>query len=135
MRPERLSPVHQTADLAELVCSNSLRGNSLDQGAGLLKEEMRRMGSLVVQVADAVAVPAGSALAVDRALFARRTAREGRSFFGCSRFPACRFTSTHPPLAESCPECGEACLYRKQTRRDGPVVFCGNPACHYHRSV
>jgi len=72
MRPERLSPVHQTADLAELVCSNSLRGNSLDQGAGLLKEEMRRMGSLVVRVADAVAVPAGSALAVDRALFARR---------------------------------------------------------------
>ena len=65
----------------------------------------------------------------------RRSAREGRSFFGCSRFPACRFTSTHPPLAESCPECGEACLYEKDTRRDGRVVFCGNPACHYHRSV
>jgi methylenetetrahydrofolate--tRNA-(uracil-5-)-methyltransferase len=72
MRPARRTPVHQTGDLAELVCSNSLRGNALDQGAGLLKEEMRRLGSLVVSVADAVAVPAGSALAVDRMLFARR---------------------------------------------------------------
>ena len=72
MRPSRQTPVHQTGDLAELVCSNSLRGNALDQAAGLLKEEMRRLGSLVVRVADAVKVPAGSALAVDRGLFARR---------------------------------------------------------------
>jgi methylenetetrahydrofolate--tRNA-(uracil-5-)-methyltransferase len=72
MRPVRPTPVHQTADLAELVCSNSLRGNALDQAAGLLKEEMRRLGSLVVATADAVKVPAGSALAVDRGLFARR---------------------------------------------------------------
>src|SRR5262245_62943044 len=72
MRPVRPTPVHQTSDLAELVCSNSLRGNALDQAAGLLKEEMRRLGSLIVQVADAVKVPAGSALAVDRALFAQR---------------------------------------------------------------
>jgi len=72
MRPLRGTPVHQTGDFAELVCSNSLRGNSLDQAAGLLKEEMRRMGSLVVRVADEVKVPGGSALAVDRGLFARR---------------------------------------------------------------
>jgi len=72
MRPRRPTPVHQTADLAELVCSNSLRGNALDQAAGLLKEEMRRLDSLVVRVADAVRVPAGSALAVDRGLFSRR---------------------------------------------------------------
>jgi methylenetetrahydrofolate--tRNA-(uracil-5-)-methyltransferase len=72
MRPVRPTPVHQTADLAELVCSNSLRGNALDQAAGLLKEEMRRMDSLIVRVADAVKVPAGSALAVDRGLFARK---------------------------------------------------------------
>ena len=72
MRPDRPTPVHQTGDLAELVCSNSLRGNALDQAAGLLKEEMRRLGSLVVRVADEVRVPAGSALAVDRGLFARR---------------------------------------------------------------
>jgi methylenetetrahydrofolate--tRNA-(uracil-5-)-methyltransferase len=72
MRPIRGTPVHQTDHLAELVCSNSLRGNSLDQAAGLLKEEMRRMDSLIVRVADEVKVPAGSALAVDRGLFARR---------------------------------------------------------------
>ena len=72
MRPARQTPVHLTGDLAELVCSNSLRGNALDQAAGLLKEEMRRLGSLVVRTADAVKVPAGSALAVDRGLFARR---------------------------------------------------------------
>jgi len=72
MRPTRPTPVHQTGDFAELVCSNSLRGNALDQAAGLLKEEMRRMGSLVIRVADEVRVPAGSALAVDRGLFARR---------------------------------------------------------------
>ena len=72
MRPVRQTPVHQTGDFAELVCSNSLRGNALDQAAGLLKEEMRRMGSLVIGIADEVRVPAGSALAVDRGLFARR---------------------------------------------------------------
>jgi methylenetetrahydrofolate--tRNA-(uracil-5-)-methyltransferase len=72
MRPDRSTPVHQTGDFAELVCSNSLRGNALDQAAGLLKEEMRRLGSLVVRVADETRVPAGSALAVDRGLFARR---------------------------------------------------------------
>jgi methylenetetrahydrofolate--tRNA-(uracil-5-)-methyltransferase len=79
MRPERKTPVHQTGDLAELVCSNSLRGNALDQAAGLLKEEMRRLDSLVVRVADAVQVPAGSALAVDRGLFARRMTEEVES--------------------------------------------------------
>jgi methylenetetrahydrofolate--tRNA-(uracil-5-)-methyltransferase len=72
MRPGRSTPVHHTGDLAELVCSNSLRGNGLEQAAGLLKEEMRRLDSLVVRVADGVRVPAGSALAVDRGLFARR---------------------------------------------------------------
>lgn len=72
MRPLRPTPVHRTGDFAELVCSNSLRGNALDQAAGLLKEEMRALDSLVVRVADSVRVPAGSALAVDRDLFARR---------------------------------------------------------------
>jgi methylenetetrahydrofolate--tRNA-(uracil-5-)-methyltransferase len=76
MRPVRKTPVHQTGDFAELVCSNSLRGNALDQAAGLLKEEMRRMDSLVIRVADSVRVPAGSALAVDRGLFARRITEE-----------------------------------------------------------
>jgi methylenetetrahydrofolate--tRNA-(uracil-5-)-methyltransferase len=72
MRPLVPTPVHHTDRLAELVCSNSLRGNDLDQAAGLLKEEMRRLDSLILRVADAVRVPAGSALAVDRGLFAER---------------------------------------------------------------
>jgi len=72
MRPLRQTPVHQGDRLAELVCSNSLRGNALDQAAGLLKEEMRRLDSLILRVADEVRVPAGSALAVDRGLFAER---------------------------------------------------------------
>jgi len=72
MRPVRTTPVHQSGDLAERVCSNSLRGNALDQAAGLLKEEMRRMDSLVLRITEEVRVPAGSALAVDRGLFARR---------------------------------------------------------------
>jgi methylenetetrahydrofolate--tRNA-(uracil-5-)-methyltransferase len=71
MRPVRPTDVHRTADLAELVCSNSLRSDKLDNAVGLLKEEMRRLGSLVMRVADAVRVPAGAALAVDRDRFAQ----------------------------------------------------------------
>ncbi len=70
MRPVRGTPVHKTGDLAELVCSNSLKSNLLDTASGLLKEEMRRCDSLVIRVADSVKVPAGGALAVDRERFA-----------------------------------------------------------------
>ena len=70
MRPLHSSPAHTTADFAELVCSNSLRSAQLTNAVGLLKEEMRRGGSLVMRAADAAAVPAGSALAVDRVAFA-----------------------------------------------------------------
>ena len=69
MRPVRATAVHKTDQLAELVCSNSLRGDKLDNAVGLLKEEMRRLGSLVMRAADAHRVPAGAALAVDRELF------------------------------------------------------------------
>jgi len=70
MRPARGTAVHQTDRLAELVCSNSFRGDKLDNAVGLLKEEMRRLGSLVMREADAHRVPAGAALAVDREGFA-----------------------------------------------------------------
>lgn len=76
MRPVLKTPVHQTSDFAELVCSNSLRGNDLDQAAGILKEEMRRLDSIIIRVADEVRVPAGSALAVDRGVFAQRVTEE-----------------------------------------------------------
>jgi len=70
MRPVVKTPVHTSDRLAELVCSNSLKSNSLTNAAGLLKEEMRRLGSLIIAAADAAPVPAGDALAVDRELFA-----------------------------------------------------------------
>jgi methylenetetrahydrofolate--tRNA-(uracil-5-)-methyltransferase len=71
MRPVRATAVHKTDRLAELVCSNSLRGDKLDNAVGLLKEEMRRLGSLVMWAADAHRVPAGAALAVDRERFSQ----------------------------------------------------------------
>jgi methylenetetrahydrofolate--tRNA-(uracil-5-)-methyltransferase len=70
MRPERPTAVHKTDRLAELVCSNSFRGDKLDNAVGLLKEEMRRLGSLVMRAAEESRVPAGAALAVDRERFA-----------------------------------------------------------------
>lgn len=72
MRPVRGTAVHQTDALAELVCSNSFRGDKLDNAVGLLKEEMRQLGSLVMRAADEARVPAGAALAVDRHVFSRR---------------------------------------------------------------
>jgi methylenetetrahydrofolate--tRNA-(uracil-5-)-methyltransferase len=70
MRPVRSTAVHKTDQLAELVCSNSFRGDKLDNAVGLLKEEMRRLNSIVMRTADKVRVPAGAALAVDREKFA-----------------------------------------------------------------
>jgi methylenetetrahydrofolate--tRNA-(uracil-5-)-methyltransferase len=72
MRPVRATAVHKTDGLAELVCSNSFRGDKLDNAVGLLKEEMRRLGSLVMRAADETRVPAGAALAVDRDRFSSR---------------------------------------------------------------
>lgn len=66
MRPVQSTPAHQTEKFAELVCSNSLRGNSLTNAVGVLKEEMRRLNSVIIHSADETAVPAGGALAVDR---------------------------------------------------------------------
>ena len=72
MRPTRRSPAHQTGELAELVCSNSLRSDDPATAVGLLHEELRRLGSLVLAAADQTRIPAGGALAVDRELFPRR---------------------------------------------------------------
>jgi len=70
MKPGRMTPAHVSTDFAELVCSNSFRSNDLSNAVGLLKEEMRRLGSLIIQSADETQIPAGSALAVDRESFA-----------------------------------------------------------------
>ncbi|MBE6628775.1 MAG: methylenetetrahydrofolate--tRNA-(uracil(54)-C(5))-methyltransferase (FADH(2)-oxidizing) TrmFO [Ruminococcaceae bacterium] len=71
MKPQKYTPAHHTPGFAELVCSNSLRSDCVSNAVGLLKEEMRRMGSLIMEAADATRVPAGSALAVDRELFSK----------------------------------------------------------------
>jgi len=70
MRPKKFTPAHHTSKLAELVCSNSFRSNEITNAAGLLKEEMRMLGSIVIKVAEKTSVPAGAALAVDREKFA-----------------------------------------------------------------
>src|ERR1051325_9436004 len=71
MRPVKLTAVHKTGDLAELVCSNSFKSNLLTNASGVLKEEMRRLGSVILPIAEKHRVPAGEALAVDREPFAR----------------------------------------------------------------
>jgi methylenetetrahydrofolate--tRNA-(uracil-5-)-methyltransferase len=87
MKPQRFSPAHKMEHLAELVCSNSLKSNSLDNAPGLLKEEMRRLNSLIIMAADRTAVAAGSALAVDRTQFAKEVEAQlqGEKNFTLSR--------------------------------------------------
>ncbi|MCR5306578.1 MAG: methylenetetrahydrofolate--tRNA-(uracil(54)-C(5))-methyltransferase (FADH(2)-oxidizing) TrmFO [Oscillospiraceae bacterium] len=79
MKPVKYSPAHHSPDFAELVCSNSLKASRIDSAAGLLKEEMRRLGSLLVPCAEAAAVEAGGALAVDRAQFSALVTEKIRS--------------------------------------------------------
>jgi len=113
MRPVRMTEAHQTADFAELVCSNSLRNDSMDTAVGVLKEEMRRLGSLVIAAADRARVPAGSALAVDRNDFSRAitAALESHPMVEIARAEACEIPAgltilatgplTSPALGES----------------------------------
>jgi methylenetetrahydrofolate--tRNA-(uracil-5-)-methyltransferase len=105
MRPQRPTAAHKTDQLAELVCSNSLGSVDITNAAGILKEEMRRLGSLIVRVADTCTVPAGAALAVDRVEFAARITKE---------------ISTHPNitvLREEMPTIPES----------GPVIVATGP--------
>ena len=78
MKPHKMSPAHHSADFAELVCSNSLRGDRLENAVGLLKEELRRCGSLIMECAEATRVEAGGCLAVDREGFAAMVTRKIR---------------------------------------------------------
>ena len=104
MKPVRMSPAHHSKNLAELVCSNSFRGDRLTNAVGLLKEEMRIMGSVIMRCADETRVPAGGALAVDR-----------------DSFSACVTKSiTSHPLIE---------LVREEVSEipDGPVIIATGP--------
>jgi methylenetetrahydrofolate--tRNA-(uracil-5-)-methyltransferase len=86
MKPNEFSPAHHSPNLGELVCSNSLRGAALSTAPGLLKEELRRCGSLMMEAADAHAVPAGGALAVDREAFAEHITRRIDSHPNITRY-------------------------------------------------
>ena len=79
MKPKKMSPAHHSADFAELVCSNSLRGDRLENAVGLLKEELRRLDSLILRCAEATRVEAGGALAVDRYGFSSMVTAEIRN--------------------------------------------------------
>lgn len=104
MRPEKMTPAHTGGLLAELVCSNSLGARETDRALGLLKEELRRLGSLLIACADETALPAGAALAVDREAFARRVSERIRS---------------HPRIAVRIAEVTEI--------PDGPAVIATGP--------
>jgi methylenetetrahydrofolate--tRNA-(uracil-5-)-methyltransferase len=98
MRPARLTAVHRTDKLAELVCSNSLRSDKLDNAVGLLKGEMRALGSLTMRAADRTRVPAGAALAVDRERFAETITEEvtGHPHITLVREEVCRVPAPAP---------------------------------------
>jgi DNA topoisomerase-1 len=64
-----------------------------------------------------------------------RKGRWGRSFYGCKRYPECKFTAYHRPIGEPCPDCGRPYLLEKETKKEGKVIFCGNEACHYKREA
>lgn len=106
MRPKKMTPAHRTGGFAELVCSNSLRADRLENGPGLLKEEMRRIGSVVMRHADANRVPAGGALAVDREGFSRGVTDELKA---------------HPLFTLLCQECTQI--------PDGPCIIAAGPLC------
>ena len=76
MKPEKFSPAHSNTNLAEIVCSNSFKSNSITNACGLLKEELRRLDSLLIKIANETAVPAGQALAVDRENFSKRVTEQ-----------------------------------------------------------
>jgi methylenetetrahydrofolate--tRNA-(uracil-5-)-methyltransferase len=117
MKPTKFSPAHRSADFSELVCSNSFRAANVENAVGLLKEEMRRLGSLIMRAADATAIPAGGALAVDRDAFSARVTREISSCpliavvrRECTRIPQgpviiASGPLTSDPLAEAIREC------------------------------
>jgi methylenetetrahydrofolate--tRNA-(uracil-5-)-methyltransferase len=110
MKPQKFSPAHKMEHLAELVCSNSLKSNSLDNAPGLLKEEMRRLNSLIIMAADRTAVAAGSALAVDRTQFAREVEAQlqGEKNFTLSRIEITKIPKDSPTIISTGPLTSDA---------------------------
>ena len=76
-----------------------------------------------------------SAPSAARARWSSARAAGAASFYGCKRYPECKFTAYHRPIPEPCPDCGRAYLLEKETKKEGKVIFCGNEACHYKRDA
>ena len=96
MKPRKMSPAHHSETFAELVCSNSLRGDKIENAVGLLKEELRRLGSLIIACADATRVEAGGCLAVDRQGFSDLVTEKIRNHPNRLRY--CRGNGRHRGL-------------------------------------
>jgi len=127
MRPHVTTGAHKTGDLAELVCSNSLRSTSIENAVGLLKEEMARLGSLIVMAARATAVPAGGALAVDRERFSAYVHERisGNPHIELLREEVCDLDDSTPTIV-ACGPLGSPAL------TDALARLCGSPHLHYY---
>ena len=112
MKPVKFSPAHSNKDLAEIVCSNSFKSNLITNACGLLKEELRRLDSLLIRIADENAVPAGQALAVDREKFAKRVTEE---------------INSNPNIEVINVECGTDEFHLKDMAKDGIVIVATGP--------
>src|SRR5437764_2574519 len=114
MRPKKMTSVHRTGDLAELVCSNSFKSNLLTNASGVLKEEMRRLGSIILPIAEKHRVPAGEALAVDREPFAREVTAtlEAHPNVKIIREEVCALPDARPLIIATGPLTSEALAVR-----------------------
>ncbi len=125
MRPRKMTAVHQTGDLAELVCSNSFKSNLLTNASGVLKEEMRRLGSLILPVAERHRVPAGEALAVDREPFAREVTEriEAHPNITLVHEEVCDIPPERPVILATGPLTSEALADRLQQLAGGDSLY------------
>jgi methylenetetrahydrofolate--tRNA-(uracil-5-)-methyltransferase len=125
MRPKRPTAVHRTGDLAELVCSNSFKSNLLTTASGVLKEEMRRLGSLILPIAEKHRVPAGEALAVDRGPFAREVTEtiESHPNIVVRREEVCRIPEDRPLVIATGPLTSEALAEEMKRLTGGESLY------------
>ena len=114
MRPKTATAAHKTEQLAEIVCSNSLGSNDPFSAPGILKQEMRQLGSLIIKIADEVAVPAGAALAVDREQFAQKITQSLNMSAPTLRRRLKKEGATFQQLKDEC-------------RRDASMAYLSNP--------
>ena len=137
MRPLRSTPAHQTADFAELVCSNSLKSESLNTAPWLLKEELRRAGSLLLEAARECAVPAGHALAVDRAAFAAQVTKaiSGEPLITVLREEIARIDESQITIVATGPLTSDALARDIARLAIPPGASSGSPHLYFYDSI